>query len=63
MMERTLELIVEQLCVFLQGLPQNTTQLARWGVKMLKSYKALRIMEAHKTAEPKFARSMMILYP
>ena len=30
---------------------------------MRKSYKALRIMEAHKTAEPKFARSMKFIYP
>ena len=30
---------------------------------MEKSYKALRIMEAHKTAEPKFARTLKIIYP
>ena len=38
-------------------------QLAKWASKMRKSYKALRIMEAHKTAEPKFARSMKFIYP
>ena len=30
---------------------------------MRKSYKALRIMETHKTAEPKFARTLKVLYP
>ena len=30
---------------------------------MRKSYKALRIMEAHKTADPKFARTLKHLYP
>ena len=30
---------------------------------MRKSYKALRIMEAHKTAEPRFARTLKLIYP
>ena len=30
---------------------------------MLKSYKALRIMEAHKFEEPKFAPNIKLIYP
>ena len=63
MIDRTFELLVSQLAVFLAGLPQDVTGLARWAVKVRKSYKALRIMEVHKNADPKFARTLEILHP
>ena len=63
MIDRTFELLVEQLIAFLSGVPQTAQALSRWSIKMRKSYKALRIMETHKTAEPKFARTLKILHP
>ena len=37
--------------------------MSKWTLKLLKSYKALRLMEVHKQAEPKFARTLKLLYP
>ena len=62
MIERTFELLVSQLIVFLSGLHQDMNGLAKWAIKVRKSYKALRIMEVHKTAEPKFARALKHLH-
>ena len=56
-------LLLEQLIVYLSGVPQEVKALAKWASKMRKSYKALRIMEAHKTAEPRFARTLKLIYP
>ena len=63
MVERTFELLVTQLAVFLAGVPQDMSKLIKWALKVGKSYKALRIMEVHKTAEPKFARTLKTLHP
>ena len=35
----------------------------KWSMKIRKLYKALRLMEVHKQAEPKFARLLKPLYP
>ena len=61
MVDRTFKLLVEQLLVFLGGLPQQAESRARWCAKLRKSYKALRIMESHKQTEPKFARTLQLL--
>ena len=63
MVDRTFELLVSQLEIFLTGIPQDMTGLAQWAIKVSKSYKALRVMEVHKTAEPKLARTLKSLYP
>ena len=63
MVDRTFKLIVEQLVVFMAGLPQQESSLSAWCHKLRKSYKALRLMEVHKQVEPQFARSMKLLYP
>ena len=63
MVDRTFELLVSQLEIFIAGIPQDMTGLAQWAIKVSKSYKALRVMEVHKTAEPKLARTLKSLYP
>ena len=63
MVDRTFKLLVEQLLVYMNGLPQTESSLSKWTLKLLKSYKALRLMEVHKQAEPKFARTLKLLYP
>ena len=63
MIDRTFELLISQLVTFLSGVPQDINSLSKWAIKVRKSYKALRIMEVHKTAEPKFARTLKLLYP
>jgi len=63
MVDRTIKLLVDQLVVFLAGLPQQKDSFAQWTTKMRKSLKALRIMEVHKQLEPKFARTLKLLNP
>lgn len=47
----------------LNNLNENNTIFKKWSKKMRKIYKALRLMEVHKKADPKFARSLKPILP
>ena len=65
MVEKAYKLLIEQLFQFMQlsNLNENNTIFVQWSSKMRKIYKALRLMEVHKKAEPRFARPLKPLLP
>ena len=65
MVERAFKLVIEQLFQFMQvsNVNHNNVLYAKWSAKMRKIYKALRLMEVHKKADPKFARPLKLLLP
>ena len=65
MVERAFKLLVEQVFSLLQvnNLNENNAVFMKWSIKMRKVYKALRIMEVHKKAEPRFGRPLKPILP
>ena len=66
MINRTILLLMEQLVPLLATSAVASAQqpsYMKWSMKIRKLYKALRLMEVHKQAEPKFARLLKPLYP
>ena len=64
MVDRTFKLLIEQLVHYLSDEAAQEEQVfVKWCQKMLKCYKALRLMEAHKSEEPRFARNLKLIYP